>query len=130
MQMLTEQTFQEAEKKPVKSYPELVQNLKAVGVKSYTVEVNGHQRIINGDGNVKLNFNGNLPNNCADEFSLDETIKAVKRTQQGLTDYPTFLKEIAAAGVHTYVADLSGMRVIYQGKNIDQNYTEAIPSVG
>jgi len=127
--MLTEQTFQQAEKQPAKSYPELVRNLKAAGVTDYTIDVNGHYRVVNGDGDVRLTFKGNLPNACADAFSLNDVVAAVKRTQQGLSDYPTFLKEIAAAGVHTYVADLTGMRVIYQGKNKEQNYTERIPSV-
>ena len=64
---------------------------------------------------------------CADNFNLEAVKEAVRRTQNGLTDYPTFLREIAAAGVHNYLADLGAMKILYLGANPADLYTESIP---
>lgn len=128
---LTEELIISIEKKSEgQAYPYLVKNLKAVGVDNYEVKVGSHKRTftnINGD---KLIVPGEFPEiDPAETFQLDAVKIAVKRSQDGLTDYSTFLKEIAEAGIHTYVADLAGMKVIYQGPNSEYEYEETIPEV-
>lgn len=78
----------------------------------------------------KLIIPGDIPEiECAETFELENVKAAVKRTQDGITDYVTFLRELGAAGIHSYVADLSGMKVIYQGPNSEYEYEEVIPEV-
>lgn len=128
---LTEELILSVEKKSEgQAYPYLVKNLKAVGVDHYEVKVATHNRTftnINGD---TLIVAGEFPEiDPAETFQLDAVKAALKRSQEGLTDYPTFLKEIAAAGIHTYLADLAGMKIIYQGPNSEYEYEESIPEV-
>ncbi len=128
---LTEQLIESAEQRSAgQPYPQFVKNLKAIGVDNYEVKVKNHKRTytsVNGD---KLIVPGDLPEfECAEAFELEEVKAAIKRNQDGITDYPTFLREIGAAGIHTYVADLRGMKVIYQGPNSEYEYEEMIPEV-
>ncbi|MCF0074646.1 DUF1398 domain-containing protein [Dyadobacter sp. CY261] len=128
---LTDELIQSAEQRSAgQPYPHFVRNLKAIGVDNYEVKVRNHKRTytsVNGD---KLIVPADLPEfECAEAFKLDEVKAAIKRNQDGLTDYPTFLREIGDAGIHTYVADLAGMKVIYQGPNSEYEYEEAIPEI-
>ncbi|SDG14498.1 Uncharacterized conserved protein YbcV, DUF1398 family [Dyadobacter soli] len=128
---LTEEIIESAEQRSAgQSYPQLVKNLKAIGVDNYEVKVKNRKRTYTSVNGEKLIIPGDLPEfECAEAFELEEVKAAIKRTQEGLTDYPTFLREIGAAGIHTYVADLTGMKVIYQGPNSEYEYEEVIPEV-
>lgn len=128
---LTEELIVSIEKKSEgQAYPYLVKNLKAVGVDNYEVTVASHDRTFTNINGNMLIVPGEFPEiEPAETFQLDAVKTAVKRSQEGLTDYATFLKEIAAAGIHTYVADLAGMKVIYQGPNSEYEYEETIPEV-
>lgn len=111
-------------------YSYLVKNLKAAGIDNYVVKVGSHKRTYTNRNNDVLVIPGEFAEiEPAETFQLEDVKAAVKRSQEGLTDYPTFLKEIAAAGIHTYVADLTGMKVIYQGPNSEYEYEESIPEV-
>jgi uncharacterized protein YbcV (DUF1398 family) len=111
-------------------YPYLVKNLKQVGIVNYVVKVANRKRTytnLNGD---TLIIPGDYPVvEPAELFDLEAVKSALKRTQNGITDYETFLREIGAAGIHTYVSDLQGMKVIYQGPNSEYEYEESIPEV-
>lgn len=126
---LTEELIESAEQRSAGlPYPQFVKNLKAIGIDNYEVKVKNRKRTytsVNGD---KLIIAGDLPEfECAETFELEAVKAAIKRTQEGITDYPTFLREIGGAGIHTYVADLTGMKVIYQGPNSEYEYEEMIP---
>lgn len=128
---LTEDLIASAEKRSAgQPYPYLVKNLKALGVDNYVVKVSTNKRTYTTTNGEKLVVAGNLPEfECAETFELEAVKGAVKRTQEGLTDYPAFLREIGGAGIHTYVADLTGMKVIYQGPNSEYEYEEMIPEI-
>jgi uncharacterized protein YbcV (DUF1398 family) len=111
-------------------YPYLVKNLKAVGIDNYVVKVSNRKRTFTDINSNILVIPGSQPEvEPAETFELEAVKRAIKRTQEGITDYLTFLKEIGAAGIHTYVADLSGMKIIYQGPNSEYEYVESIPEV-
>ena len=113
------------------SYPGYVEKLKEIGVANYEVRVKNHNRKFTSSSGQEILLSGDLPEVvCADEFDLGAVKAALGRTQQGLTDYPTFLAEIAAAGVHNYLADLGAMKVLYMGRNGGDLYTEMIPAAG
>lgn len=124
--------FELAEKRSFgKSYPVYINNLKEIGVKSYTVTVSTHdRRIFCGVHDQLLEIPGKVsPIHCADDFNLDGVKTALHRTQTGQSDYPLFMQEIAAAGVHFYTADLMNRTVKYFGRSSADYYEEAIPNV-
>jgi uncharacterized protein YbcV (DUF1398 family) len=128
---LTDDLIKSAEQRSAgQAYPYFVKNLKAIGVDNYEIKVRNHKRTYTSVIGDKLVIPGDIPEfECAETFELESVKTAIKRNQEGVTDYPTFLREIGAAGIHTYVADLSGMKVIYQGPNSEYEYEEIIPEV-
>ena len=128
---LTEDLIVSAERRAAgQPYPYLIKNLKNIGVDNYIVKVSTHKRTYNATNGEKLVIAGDMPEyESAETFQLEAVKAAIKRTQDGLTDYPTFLKEIGDAGIHTYVADITGMKVIYQGPNSEYEYEEIIPEI-
>ena len=128
---LTDELINSAEQRSIgQPYPYFVKNLKAIGVDNYEVKVKNHKRTYTSVTGDKLVITGDLPEfECAETFELDSVKAAIRRNEEGITDYPTFLREIGAAGIHTYVADLDGMMVIYQGPNSEYEYEEKIPEV-
>lgn len=122
MASLTEQNISAIEKQSEgKPYAVFAKNLKDSGVILYVVTVSNHDRKFFTEVDELL-IKGSLPViNCADNFQINEVRNAVRRNQQVETDYPQFLKEIANAGVHTYIADFNAMQVIYKGKDEDDD---------
>ena len=110
------------------SYPDLVKHLIQIGIESYTVDVSSSTVLYRlAEGQTVLH-----PSNIEAriiELNFDEakTIQAIRNNQQGKTDYPGFMKEIAISGVRFYEATLIGpkKRVTYIG--IGGFYEEAIP---
>lgn len=129
MVTVTLENFRLAEQKSIgQTYPVYVNNLKEAGVHSYTVDVATHDRhIFSDDANTPLVIPGNKPLKCADKFDEAALKTALKRTQTGQSDFPTFMKEIADAGIHTYKADLLKRTVRYMGSDTDNYYEEAVP---
>lgn len=108
-------------------YPDLVLKLILLGVQSYTVDVSTGIILYRFDGGRHvLHQEKSIARVVADNFNYDSTVKAVKDTQQGKTDYPAFMNDIARAGVRFYEATFTGnLRVTYIG--IGGEYEEAIP---
>ncbi|WNM18693.1 DUF1398 family protein [Flavobacterium capsici] len=114
--------------KTATSYPDLAKKLSQIGVESYTVDTASGTilyRFKNGE-NILHEGNHNA-RTIAENFDSQKTIDAIRNNQQGKSDYPDFMNEIAAAGVRFYEATLSGdnKRVTYIG--IGGFYEEAIP---
>jgi uncharacterized protein YbcV (DUF1398 family) len=111
-----------------KNYPDLVSKLIALVIVSYTVDV--ATRIILyrfADGETVIHQNENPIMAIADKFDEILTIKAIRDNQQGKSDYPAFINDIAKAGVRFYEATLNGpnKRVTYIGSG--GLYEEKIP---
>ncbi len=100
-----------------KSYAELVQGMVNIGIQSYTVDVaTGTTLYRLADGEVALKEGNGELLEITPEFMEEATIQAVKDTQQGKIDYPTFMERIAKTGVRFYEATLQGSkRVTYIG---------------
>ncbi len=112
-------------------YPVYVNNLKEAGVRSYTVAVDTHARRIFAAFMIKYwKYPARHLQRSAQNDSISDGLKAaLHRTQTGQIDYPTFMQEIADAGVHFYTADLLNRTVKYFGKPSIDYYEEAIPNV-
>jgi len=126
MEHFKDKQLQEA-RSSAKNYPDLVKKLKEIGVKGYIFEVASQISIYryidetffvksHGDKrNLKINF----------EFNAEKVKEAIINNQKGLTDFPTFLKEISNAGIKVYDADFEKMVVSYYGtRNV---HVEIIP---
>lgn len=114
--------------KTASNYPDLVRKLIEAGVLSYTVDVPTSTILYRFDkGENRVHLGEVEPRVIAPTFDEQRTIQAIRNNQQGKTDYPGFMSEIAAAGVRFYEATLNGpnKRVTYIGRG--GFYEEAIP---
>lgn len=110
------------------NYPDLVGRLIEIGIESYTVDTSSNTILYRyGDGNTMIKH-GKIAKRLVNvNFDEQKTIEAIRNNQQGKTDYPTFMNEIAESGVIFYEATLRGSnkRVTYIGTN--GLYEEIIP---
>ncbi|MFL5730031.1 MAG: DUF1398 family protein [Cytophagaceae bacterium] len=110
------------------NYPDLARRLSLIGVESYTVDAASSTILYRFAIGKNIIHEGNsTPRIINQNFDQQKTIKAIRNNQQGQTDYPGFMNEIAEAGVRFYEATLTGenRRVTYIG--IGGFYEEAIP---
>ncbi len=124
--MLLQEQIQEAYKTAT-NYPDLVFKLITIGVQSYTVQVATGIILYRFDGGAhELHQQNCVARRVADDFNKELTIKAVRDNQQGKSDYPGFMNDIAKAGVQFYEASFIGnLRVTYIG--LGGHYEEAVP---
>ena len=116
--------------KAAKNYPDLVSKLIEIGIQSYTVDVaTGTILYRLADGVNVLFTSGIEPRSIEAQFNEGKTIVAIRDNQQGKSDYPTFINDIARAGVRFYEATLNGnnKRVTYIGGG--GSYEELIRAV-
>lgn len=111
------------------SYPQLFDGLRAIGVRSYTMDVLQYTIEYSGDSETLLETGPTAWKAQLGDFSEAEVIKAVRRSQRRETDYPTFLKEIAAAGVPKYYVSMSERTVSYVSSDPRNKYVEKVPVV-
>jgi len=119
--------IQECYKKAT-SYPDLVKQLIETGIESYTVDVSSTSILYRLAGGQTVLHPGTIEaRTIAPNFDESKTIRAIRNNQEGKTDYPGFMTEIANSGVRFYEATLIGpdKRVTYIG--IGGSYEEAIP---
>ena len=116
--------------KAASNYPDLAKHLSEIGVESYTVDTASGTILYRFKAGETVLHPGTVAARAISEnFNGQKTIEAIRNNQQGKTDYPTFMKEIAEAGVRFYEATLIGAnkRVTYIG--IGGSYEEKIPQV-
>jgi len=109
-----QQAYQQA-----KNYPDLVRKLIAIGIHSYTVDVTTGTILYRLSGGVNALHEGtSASREISSPLIRQAVIQAIRDNQQGKTDYPSFLDDIAKAGVRFYEATLEGQRkrVTYIGK--------------
>jgi uncharacterized protein YbcV (DUF1398 family) len=110
------------------SYVELVKKYMEIGIESYTVDVATDivcYRLK--DGHLLLRHPGHEAKAIAPHFHKDKVVAAIEANIAGKSNYPTFMHDIAKAGVHFYEATLVGdnKRVTYVG--ILGSHEELIP---
>lgn len=104
--------------KSASGYPDLAKRLYQTGVESYTVDVSSSTILYRFSEGRNILHPGNITARLiAETFIEQKTIQAIRDNQQKKTDYPTFMNEIAEAGVRFYEATLTGSnkRVTYIG---------------
>jgi uncharacterized protein YbcV (DUF1398 family) len=108
-------------------YPIVFNMLIEAGVTHYETHVALFETVYSGEGG-ELTERGpkNFKAVPAAAFSVDELKRAIVRNQRRETDYPQFLKDIAAAGVHTYHVDMEARTVTYRGGQ-GETHVESVP---
>lgn len=128
--MFSKQQIDLAESK-VKSgtdYPQLVQELKELGVLAYDHYVADGSNLYYGDrGHSVVTDHGQGRIVVNESSSADKLKQALKIHQSGETDYPTFCAQAGEAGVEKWACDLAKMTVSYFDKAGQVLATEEIP---
>lgn len=130
--MFTLTQIQDLHKK-VKSgadFPQFVQDLKSIGVARYDVYVADGSTIFYGADDFILQGAAKYDALVVCNDGSSEKIKhSISIHQQGQTDYPTFCKHAAEAGVEKWTTHLFEMTVTYWDKQNNPLLVEPIPYV-
>lgn len=117
--------------KKVKSgadFPQLVQDLKQIGVTHYDHNVADGQTKYYGANNFVVESAAKYPIVAVSDNGLTDKLKhALSIHQQGQTDYLTFCKHAADAGVEKWTTHMTEMTVTYLDKKNNKLTVEAIP---
>lgn len=109
-------------------FPHYIQELIEVGVTSYSIYVNDGHTNYHGKNNFHIVSDAKYPTLPIAEKADTERLKhALSIHQQGQTDYMTFCKHSAEAGVDKWTVDITNMLCTYYAKNGDTMLVEQIP---
>lgn len=109
-------------------FPQFVQDLKEIGVTHYENFVLDGRTKYYGSDDFALEGNSKYPEMKVNEISsLDSLKHALSIHQQGQTDYPTFCKQAADAGVEKWITHMMEMTVTYLDKKGQKLIIESIP---
>jgi uncharacterized protein YbcV (DUF1398 family) len=111
-------------------FPKLIREFQSMGIleNCHNLET-GIVTYIHLDGtrleepSMKVDFN------IDESANVETALLALRRNQQGVTDFPTFCEEIARAGIYQWVSDLEKMTCSYYDKQDALVIEETIPSV-
>lgn len=112
-------------------FPKFIAEIKAMGVKRNDVYVsNGLSIYFDGDNHSQQISPVEYPNLVINEESSIEKLKhALSVHQKGETDFETFCKQAADAGVEKWVTDLDEMTCTYLDAEGNELVKEKIPRV-
>lgn len=111
-------------------FPEYVQDLIELGVKSYETQVVDGNTVYVGNDGFKLESGAKYPKmEIAEKGNAEQFIKNLKAHQQGKTDYPTFCKDCASSGIEKWVVLLDKMTCTYFDKTGKTMLVEAMPNL-
>lgn len=95
-------------------FPHYVQELKALGVTAYDHEVADGRIIYRGADDFRLEGDPKYPSVPIADTAQPEVLRQVLSVHQaGQTDYPTFCRQAAEAGVERWTLDFSAMTCSY-----------------
>ena len=110
-------------------FPGYIQELKALGVKSYEVSVkDGHTKYAGADDFIASSEPSWSEKAIALPSSADKLAHDLKIHQLGKTDYATFCQQSADAGVEKWIVDIGTMKCSYYDKEGNIMISEDIPT--
>ena len=110
-------------------FPSYIQEMKSLGVTSYEHFVaDGHIQYYGADEFKIAAAAKWRVVEIANSGSTEKLKQALAIHQQGQTDYPTFCKEAAEAGVEKWIVDMVKMTCTYYDKATNEMLVEAISS--
>jgi uncharacterized protein YbcV (DUF1398 family) len=111
-------------------FPQLIQDLKAMGVTFYEHFVDDGANVYYSGPTISIRMK--RPQQLiivADVPSAELLKQSLSLHQQGLTDYPTFCIHAGDSGVEKWVSDLNKMTVTYYDKAGNALLVEPIPAI-
>lgn len=109
-------------------FPHYIQELTEVGVISYSIYVNDGHTDYQGIDNFHLVSDAKYPTlTIAENGDIERLKHALSIHQQGQTNYMTFCKHSADAGVYKWTVDITNMLCTYYDKDGDTMLVEKIP---
>lgn len=95
-------------------FPQYIQDIKALGVTDYSTFVTDGHSIFCGDNDSMAQLPAKYDAlEIAENASASQLDKALKIHQAGETDYMTFCRQAADAGVEKWVTDINHMTCTY-----------------
>lgn len=112
-------------------FPQFIKEIKEMGVKRNDVYVaNGLSIYFDDEDNIQQVSPDEYPTLVINpESSAGKLEHALKKHQAGETDYFTFCKQAADAGVEKWVTDLEAMTCTYLDSEGNELVKETIPAV-
>ena len=112
------------------NFPNYVQEMKRLGVSSYAHYVSDGHIQYQGANDFTISAAAKWETrHIAPEGDIDRLKHFLSIHQDGQTDYPTFCKQAAVAGVERWVVDMIKMTCIYYDKHGNEMVIEKIPGV-
>lgn len=109
-------------------FPQFVQGLKLIGVTHYDNYVADGRTNYYGALGFVIECESKYPAiSVSDKSSADKLKQSILIHQQGQTDYPTFCKQAADAGVERWTTHMIEMTVTYLDKKGNKLTVEPIP---
>ncbi len=109
-------------------FPHYIQELIQLGVLKYTIHVDNGRTVYSGKNSFTISSDAQYPLLKIELKGNKQKLEhALKIHQQGLTDYPTFCKQAAEAGVEKWVVDMEKMTCAYYDKQENLLVIETIP---
>jgi uncharacterized protein YbcV (DUF1398 family) len=110
-------------------FPSYIQEIKTLGVTAYEHFVSDGHIQYYGTNDFVLSAEAKwAPITISDLSSTEKLKQALVIHQQGQTNYPTFCKQSAEAGVEKWIVDLTKMICTYYDKANHQMVVEIVPT--
>ena len=112
-------------------FPAFVQELIQLRVSAYSTFVRDGHTEYRGPGGFKIHTEARYPAlDLASAGNAEEFAVSLRRHQQGHTDYFTFCRQSAGAGVERWIVDMETMTCTYFDRAGVRMLSETIPQVG
>ena len=109
-------------------FPRYIQDLKDLGVISYTIYVNDGHTVYSGKNSFQITSDPKYATlHIAEKSDTERLQHALTIHQQGQTNYMTFCKHSAASGVEKWTVDIKDMLCSYYDKSGEIMLTEQVP---
>lgn len=113
-----------------KDFPQYVKNLEEIGISYYNIYVeDGHAEYYGREGEYLISPASYPVLTIVENGNADTLKEALRIHQAGETDYFTFCKEAAKAGVSFWKTDVLNLKVTYFDKTENEIVSEVIPGV-
>ena len=109
-------------------FPRYAQDLRELGVTAYSTFVSdGHTDYVGKDDQKLQSDAKYAPQEIGGQSDPEQFSEKLKQHQQGESNYPTFCRQCAEAGVEKWTVDLEKMTCTYYDKAGNTMLTEKIP---
>jgi uncharacterized protein YbcV (DUF1398 family) len=110
-------------------FPNYVQDMRSLGILFYEHFVSDGHIQYHGLNNFTLSADAKWPEAEITKTGNEKQLKhSLLIHQQGQTDYPTFCKQAAEAGVGKWIVDIRNMTCTYYDKSGSEMLVEQIPT--